>query len=440
MGIKAYIKDFQKSDAPQFKGKDDKERRNMAVAAYLDAKDKLKEEKGRGPTGIAYSLPKGHPDAENPATRKKYPERQTPEYKKKFFDKGKSSPSSFGMKEAMDSEINVDGYQTKHFHMCGSAIKTMKKHADKEGAKSLTKMQDVFYKMEKDVMNAGEATDAQKKQANMLYTKIMAKARSMGIEDEVGGYMKMHLDSVIKGDPKPGFGRVDMKESLNETKVIVGKHLDKAGIPYSYAGGPEPMVRQKDAAKAKALINKLHKDGTIKRNPGVTAYDKGPNIRPISTALKKKLGIKENAFRPPHLSKLDVDHHKARELMSSAKHREEGIKNIMKGMKVSKAKATKMHDNVMKAYGFKPENTQVDEGYIQESTNWKGGSKHVGLTRYAAKQGYGLQITQAEPMPGQQKRFKGAYVSIPVKDIPKLIKALQTVHKAPAGAQLGDAD
>jgi len=242
MGIKAYIKDFQKSDAPQFKGHSKEKRRDQAIAAYLDAKDKLKEEKGRGPTGIAYSVPKGHPDAENPVTRKKYPERQTPEYKKKFFDKNKSSSSSFGM-----------------------------------------------------------------------------------------------------------------KESLNETKVIVGKHLDKAGIPYSYAGGPEPMVRQKDAAKAKALINKLHKDGTIKRNPGVTAYDKGPNIRPMSTALKKKLGIKENAFRPPHLSKLDVDHHKARELMSPAKHRDDGINRIMKGMKVSKAKATKMHDSVMKAYGFKPE-------------------------------------------------------------------------------------
>ena len=42
-------------------------------------------EKGRGPTGIAYAIKKGHPDAEDPTTGKKYPERQTPEYKKKFF-------------------------------------------------------------------------------------------------------------------------------------------------------------------------------------------------------------------------------------------------------------------------------------------------------------------------------------------------------------------
>jgi len=47
-GIEAWIKDFQKSDAPQFKGKDKEERRDMAVAAYLSAKrGPLKDEKVR---------------------------------------------------------------------------------------------------------------------------------------------------------------------------------------------------------------------------------------------------------------------------------------------------------------------------------------------------------------------------------------------------------
>ena len=51
-GIGAWIKDFQKSDAPQFKGKSAKERQAQAVAAYLSAKrgplkkeDSVKEEK-----------------------------------------------------------------------------------------------------------------------------------------------------------------------------------------------------------------------------------------------------------------------------------------------------------------------------------------------------------------------------------------------------------
>ena len=38
-GAAAWIKDFKKSDAPQFKGKSDKERRDMALAAYLSAKN-----------------------------------------------------------------------------------------------------------------------------------------------------------------------------------------------------------------------------------------------------------------------------------------------------------------------------------------------------------------------------------------------------------------
>ena len=37
-GIGAWIKDFKKSDAPQFKGKSADERRDMAIAAYLSAK------------------------------------------------------------------------------------------------------------------------------------------------------------------------------------------------------------------------------------------------------------------------------------------------------------------------------------------------------------------------------------------------------------------
>jgi len=48
-------------------------------------------EKGRGSTGVAFAIKKGHPDAENPATRKKYPERQTPEYKAQWASKHKGT-------------------------------------------------------------------------------------------------------------------------------------------------------------------------------------------------------------------------------------------------------------------------------------------------------------------------------------------------------------
>ena len=43
-GAGAYIDDFRKSDAPQFKGKSDEKIQKMAIAAYLDDKDKAKKE------------------------------------------------------------------------------------------------------------------------------------------------------------------------------------------------------------------------------------------------------------------------------------------------------------------------------------------------------------------------------------------------------------
>tara|TARA_A100001011_G_scaffold383922_1_gene455823 strand:- start:1332 stop:4742 length:3411 start_codon:yes stop_codon:yes gene_type:complete len=53
---------------------------------------------------------------------------------------------------------------------------------------------------------------------------------------------------------------------------------------------------------------------------------------------------------------------KARELMSPAKHRKDGIERIMKGMKVTYKQATKFHDDVMKSYGFKPEEAMTPVG------------------------------------------------------------------------------
>ncbi len=65
-------------------------------------------------------------------------------------------------------------------------------------------------------------------------------------------------------------------------------------------------------------------------------------------AYLNKEQVQENAFRSPHMSKSDVDHQKARKLMSPAKHRDDGISRIMQGMNVDKNKATKMHDTILK--------------------------------------------------------------------------------------------
>ena len=56
-GAAAWIKDFKKSDAPQFKGKSDKERRDMALAAYLSAKNENVKSADKKPE--TYTRPDG---------------------------------------------------------------------------------------------------------------------------------------------------------------------------------------------------------------------------------------------------------------------------------------------------------------------------------------------------------------------------------------------
>lgn len=60
-GMSAWIDDFKKSDAPQFKGKSDKERREMAIAAYMSAKKGNKNE--------ATDKPPFDPDPPKPAAK-----------------------------------------------------------------------------------------------------------------------------------------------------------------------------------------------------------------------------------------------------------------------------------------------------------------------------------------------------------------------------------
>lgn len=115
-----YVKDFKKSDAPQFKGKSDKKKHKMAIAAYLDAKDKEKNEgKAYGPTGVSYYVKSGHPDEVNPRTREKYPERQTAKYKKQWAKNNKE-----GVNEISAKMLNryYDKAKTSHDKAANSAF------------------------------------------------------------------------------------------------------------------------------------------------------------------------------------------------------------------------------------------------------------------------------------------------------------------------------
>ena len=82
-----YVKDFQKSDAPQFKGKSKAQRQKMAIAAYLDAKDKMDEGKDK--------KKKKKPESFEKQFDRRVVKTTKPEHKAKGFNwriKGKDRP------------------------------------------------------------------------------------------------------------------------------------------------------------------------------------------------------------------------------------------------------------------------------------------------------------------------------------------------------------
>ena len=192
--------------------------------------------------------------------------------------------------EQPEHEITVGDYTTKFFYMCGSAQTVMKKHASKDGAEELTRMQDTFYKMEKEAMDTNGASEEQKKKAQILYDMIITKAEEIGIAKEVDSYMKMHLNSMIKGNPKLGFGRTDLSESFQLDEKIAGlvTKSEKTGVPYG--------ILKKSYDRGMAAWKTGHRPGTTPQQwafARVNSMLTGGKADPDLQAKIKKGGYKK---------------------------------------------------------------------------------------------------------------------------------------------------
>ena len=157
-----------------------------------------------------------------------------------------------------------------------------------------------------------------------------------------------------------------------EDMNVITKHLKKQGIDHDHDKG-ELYVRRQDHRDVMNHLSDLMKKKMIKSKPPVTAEKLDKEDEPFVKNLIKNLrkGSKTHGGQADDLEKAmkeargiprkqaktfsNLNLKKARELMSPAKHRQDGINRIAKGMNISKAKATKHHDDVMKSYGFKTE-------------------------------------------------------------------------------------
>ena len=168
-------------------------------------------------------------------------------------------------------------------------------------------------------------------------------------------------------------------------KLFRKKLGGKKGENYANLSPSDKMNIDKKVAKKKSVIAKM-------------AQRLIPKVRKDAMARvqQARRGPQNNEYVPEGVgagkySAMNLK--KARELMSPAKHRKDGIERIMKGMKVSYKQATKFHDDVMKSYGFKPESYTIEEKYDLYHSTFSGAMQHA--YDYAKKK-YGIQIPPSE--------------------------------------------
>ena len=201
---------------------------------------------------------------------------------------GKTKPSPFTkfvknmMGEAKADEITVGNYETKHFYMCPSAKKAMTKHSDVKGAAELTKLQDEYFAFEKKFMEK-EPTAEDKAKAKRDYQTIINKAKSAGIEDDVKPYMIDHMNSIVKGDPKPGFGRADISEKMNQAvvKAKIDREKKMDAIKHD-----RMMDRARSADTKRANAKENFRDGKNPERKGL-AKRSGVNTKASVSDLRK---------------------------------------------------------------------------------------------------------------------------------------------------------
>ena len=146
------------------------------------------------------------------------------------LEKSKKGMAMYGKKAKMNEqdslEVDVYGYQTKHFDVCPGAQSLYKRIVDedlvkdKDLAKRTAKLHDALFALEKAALENG-ATELDVEAAQLMADQIMEMAKMMGLESE-HQYVQGHVEKV-KGAVKGEMNEIEAKD--NTTFKIKLKHL-----------------------------------------------------------------------------------------------------------------------------------------------------------------------------------------------------------------------
>ena len=247
------IKDFQKSDAPQFKGKSDKKKREMAIAAKLDAEDKMKKEEveieegvtgavaggvlggiAGGPIGAAAGAYLGH-KVQKAANSK--PKKEELSDKQKKIDKNKNGKIDADDLKKLRGEEMTPAQKAARLQLIKKSAAKMNKRAEMDAKRAMRSDpvlgrrksdpadHDLVHKEDTHVVKYHDADGKHKNDSKpMTLDKARAHAAKGNAVDKVGGKYTVH--KINEGGP--GSGRISAKN----VKMGIGIARDKR-----YAGG-----------------------------------------------------------------------------------------------------------------------------------------------------------------------------------------------------------
>ena len=297
-------------------------------------------EKGRGSTGIAFSIKKGHPDAENPATRKKYPERQTPQYKAKW---NKENPSDFvEAKQPQDKDVKkVKGTQPKKYY------KTLDKDTKKKRADFFKKKAGSYKKSDGNKDYKAAPGDAKAKTKTSTHTK---KYKQMYGE-------KYDSDKFFAGKGTP------------EQRLQLLKLTNKALKAFPSSPTQKEIRKEIDALRKKMGMNEdvpANATGTAVVGTGddsSTVVVKKKDKETMKDRLLKRFKIKETIDRT--VPDLEIPEDEIKEKVKHLKAmamQEADLEEAIKGLQ-NKAKKTGMPYSILKKV------------YDRGMAAWKGGHR-----------------------------------------------------------------
>ena len=146
------------------------------------------------------------------------------------LEKSKKGMAMYGKKAKMNEqdslEVDVYGYQTKHFDVCPGAQSLYKRIVDEDLVKDkdlvtrTAKLHDALFALEKTALENG-ATELDVEAAQLMADQIMEMAKMMGLESE-HQYVQGHVEKV-KGAVKGEMNEIEAKD--NTTFKIKLKHL-----------------------------------------------------------------------------------------------------------------------------------------------------------------------------------------------------------------------